>query len=248
MDSPYERIELLKVPLDILPKDKFSDVVVSFLNSGESRNIVLLSIWDLLRARRPGEYRDYVLSAALIIPISKSLVRGARFLTGKTPERYMPFNFIINLISILERRERTIYLLGGKAAVLAKAEKHIRETFPKVRIIGRFPGAFKKQNEDTLRKVIRKSSPALLMVNHGIPYGEKWIARNSDSLGGGMRMWCSDIFDVFADRRRRPSDFAFEHGLEWIGFCLRNPMRVFYVFRYVYYGILLIVYKFFKKG
>jgi len=63
----------------------------------KSLDIVLLSLWDLLRARRNGEYRDYVLSAALVIPISKSIVSGARFITGKKLVRYMPYHFIISL-------------------------------------------------------------------------------------------------------------------------------------------------------
>ncbi|MDR2467616.1 MAG: WecB/TagA/CpsF family glycosyltransferase [Spirochaetaceae bacterium] len=243
MEAYCERIELLKVPIDIVPRDKFEDVISALLRGSEGKNIVLLSLWDLLRARRSGEYREYIQNAALVIPISKSLVGGARFLTGKTPERYMPFNFIVNLLTILELRERTVYLLGGKIPVLTKAEKHIRETFPKLRIIGRFPGSFKKQSEETLIQVIRKSAPSLLLVNSGVHNGERWITRNSARLNTGLRLWCSDIFDVFAERRRRPSRVMFESGLEWIGFCFRNPLRIFRIFRYFYYNILLVIYK-----
>jgi hypothetical protein len=35
----------------------------------------------------------------------------------------------------------------------------------------------------------------------------------------------------------------FDNGLEWVGFCIHNPLRFFRIFRYVYYNILLIVYK-----
>ncbi|MDR2480907.1 MAG: WecB/TagA/CpsF family glycosyltransferase [Spirochaetaceae bacterium] len=247
MGSYCERIELLKVPIDIVSKEKFDDVITALIDGNEGKNIVLLSLWDLLKARRAGEYRDYVQNAALVIPISKSIVNGAKFLNGKTPERYMPFNFIINLLTILERRERTVYLLGAKASILNKAEKHIRETFQKLRIIGRFPGGFKKQSEDTLIQVIRKSAPSLLMVNHGVHGSEKWILHNNSKLNTGLRLWCSDIFDIFAERRRRPSKVLFDSGLEWILFCMRNPIRILRVFQYFYYGILLAVYKLKKK-
>lgn len=235
------------MPLDIVPRDNFNEVISGLQNSNEGKNIVLLSLWDLLRARRPGEYREYLLNAALVIPISKSLVWGAKFLTGKTPERYMPFNFIINLLTVLEQRERTVYLLGAKTSVLNKAEKHIRETFPKLRIIGRYPGGFKKQNEDTLLQVIRKSAPSLLLVNAGVHTGERWISRNNARLNNGLRMWCSDIFDVFAERRKRPSRLVFESGLEWVGFCIRNPLKIFRIVEFFYYSILLIVYKLRRK-
>jgi N-acetylglucosaminyldiphosphoundecaprenol N-acetyl-beta-D-mannosaminyltransferase len=226
-----------------MPRENFEEIISKLLSEGKNHNIVLLSLGDFLRARRQGEYREYVQNAALVIPISRCLVRGAKFLTGQAPERYMPFNFIINLLTILERREKTVYLLGGKVQVLGKAEKHIRETFPKLRVVGRFPGAFKKQNEEGLIQTIRKTAPQLLLVNNGVRGGERWIHRNSARLSQGLRIWCSDIFDVFAERRRRPSQVVFDYGLEWVGFCFKNPMRIFRVFRFIYYNILLIVFK-----
>nr|WP_245535049.1 WecB/TagA/CpsF family glycosyltransferase [Leadbettera azotonutricia] len=96
----------------------------------EGKNIVLLSLWDLLRARHNKEYRAFILKAALVIPISKSIVSGARFLTGKTPYRYMPFNFVINLLGLMESREYTAYLLGSKNPILKKAEKTYAKPFP----------------------------------------------------------------------------------------------------------------------
>jgi N-acetylglucosaminyldiphosphoundecaprenol N-acetyl-beta-D-mannosaminyltransferase len=247
VDIQRERIDLLKVPIDIIPAEKLEEVVFELLRDGSGKNIVLLSIWDLMRARRNPEYREYITNAALVIPISKSLVRGARFLRGKQPVRYMPFNFIVSLLTILEKREFSVYLLGGKAQVLTKNEKHIHETFPSLRIIGRSPGYFKKHHEDLLIQVIRKSAPALLMVNSGVHGGEKWIARNNTKLNSGLRLWCSDIFDVFAARKRRPSNWSFERGLEWIGFCFQKPLRCFRVFIYLYYNILLILNKIRKK-
>jgi N-acetylglucosaminyldiphosphoundecaprenol N-acetyl-beta-D-mannosaminyltransferase len=243
-----ERINLLKVPLDIVPQDRMAEIVFDLLQSREGGNIVLLSLWDLLRARRSGEYRSFVLGASLIIPISKSLVGGARFLTGKTPVRYMPFDFVISLLTILEKREYSLYLLGSKLRVLKKAEKNIRQTFPQLRLVGRYIGAFKRQEEPGLLRAIWKAGPSLLLVGRGVRGGERWIARNSPQLNAGFRLWCSDLFEVFAERKKRPSREVFDKGFEWIGFCFQKPLRFFRVFPYCYYRFLLLVYRLFKKG
>jgi N-acetylglucosaminyldiphosphoundecaprenol N-acetyl-beta-D-mannosaminyltransferase len=204
-------------------------------------------VWDLLRARRSGEYHNYVKDAALVIPISKSIVRGAKFLHGKIPERYMPFNFTVQLLTILEKRENSVCLLGGNLTVLAKTEKNMRQTFPKLRIVGRFTGQFKKQDEDTILKVIRKSAPTLLLVGKGVHGEERWIAKNTEKLNKAFRLWCSDLFEVFAERRRRPGRIVFERGLEWIGYCLQSPFRFFRFFPFVCYNILLLVCKLKKR-
>ncbi|MDR1307720.1 MAG: WecB/TagA/CpsF family glycosyltransferase [Treponema sp.] len=243
-----ERINLLKVPLNIVAPEQLEDVVYELLKTGKGQDVVLLSLWDLLRARNNYEYRPFVLRSTLVIPIARSLVRGVRFLKKKKVYRYMPFDFVINLLSILEKRELSVYLLGGKMRSLKRAEKNLRQTFPRLRIVGRFVGNFKHQEEHTILEAIRKAAPSLLLVGRGVKGGERWIARNGARLNNGLRLWCSDLFDIFAERKRRPSRKAFERGFEWIGFCFQKPWRFLRIFPYIYYKFLLFIYKLFNLG
>jgi N-acetylglucosaminyldiphosphoundecaprenol N-acetyl-beta-D-mannosaminyltransferase len=243
-----QRISLLNVPVDIVAPENLGSVVYDLINEKKEHNIVLLSLWDLLRARRSGEYRSYVTRASLVIPISKSIIGGIKFLTGKKAFRYMPFDFIVSILTILENREFSCYLLGSKRKVLIKTEQNIRQTFPRLRIVGRFPGYFKRYEEATIIKAIKKSSPALLLAGKGIRGKERWIARNNVALGEGMRLWCSDIFDVFAEKKKYPSRAAFNAGLEWIGYCFHNPFKYFRIFPYIGYKFLLLHYKLFVKS
>jgi N-acetylglucosaminyldiphosphoundecaprenol N-acetyl-beta-D-mannosaminyltransferase len=222
-----ERVELLGIPIDILPADCLKDRVRELLRGktgGDGgHNIILLSFTDLIKARRPGEFRDFILGADIVIPISRSLVNGVRFLDGRTPIRYMPFDFIISLLTILEESEETVYLLGGKTTILRKTYTKIRQTFPRLRVVGRFPGSIKRGFEETVLLSIRKCAPSLLLIGQGMRGGEKWVARNNDRLSPALRLWCSDIFEVFSERKKRPSRFAFDHGLEWIGYTFTKP-------------------------
>jgi N-acetylglucosaminyldiphosphoundecaprenol N-acetyl-beta-D-mannosaminyltransferase len=243
--SEIERISVLGIPLDLVPPERLEAISHRLLNDQKGHNIVLLSLWDLLKARRNDEYRAFLERATMVIPIAKSLVGGARFLLRKKPYRYMPFDFVINLLSILEKREFSLYLLGGKIRILKKAEKNLRQTFPSLRIVGRYVGSFKRHEEPTILEAVRKASPSLLLVGKGVRGGERWIVRHSGQLNNGFRLWCSDLFEIFAERRRRPGRAAFDHGLEWLGFCIHKPWRFLRVFLYMYYKILLGVYRIF---
>jgi len=247
-DEIKERVNLLSVPIDIIAPEQLSTFVYKSLKEEKECNIVLLSLWDLLRARRNSEYRAYIFKASLIIPISKSIISGLKFLTGKKAFRYMPFDFIISILTSLENREYSCYLLGGKINVLLKTERNLRQTFPKLRIVGRFPGSFRRHDEPTIIEAIKKASPSLLLVGNGVRGKERWIARNNVTLGKGIRMWCSDIFDVFAEKKKRPSHAAFENGFEWISYCFQKPYKFFRLFPYLYYKILLLVNKLFNKA
>jgi len=245
-DQARERVIFLKVPIDIVEPKQLGPLIFQLLTEEKGQNIVLLSLWDLLRARRNAEYRDYVKQAALVIPISKSIIGGIRFLLGKQAVRYMPFNFVISLLRTLESSEFSSYFLGSKKRILIKIEKNIRETFPGLRIVGRYPGSFRRQDEPAIIEAIYKASPSLLLVGKGVRGGERWIARNGKRLGKGLRLWCSDLFDVFAERKRHPSAASFELGLEWIGYCLQNPMKLLRIIPFMYYNFLLVIYKIFK--
>jgi N-acetylglucosaminyldiphosphoundecaprenol N-acetyl-beta-D-mannosaminyltransferase len=243
-----QRVNLLKVPVDIISPDQLGPFVYDLLKEEKEHNIVLLSLWDLLRAMRIGEYRTYVLRASLVVPISKSIVSGIKFLTGKKAYRYMPFDFIVSMLTTLENREYSCYLLGGKNKVLLKTEKNMRQTFPRLRIVGRFPGYFRRREEATIIKAIKKASPSLLLAGKGLKGKERWIARNNLSLGKGIRMWCSDIYDVFAERKKHPSRAAFERGFEWIGYCFQKPVKIFRIFPFIYYSVMLLIYKLFYRN
>jgi len=248
INNEAKRIKLLNVPIDIVPPEQLGAVVYDLLSGDKEHNIILLSLWDLLKARRNEDYGSYVSKASLVIPISKSLISGIKFLTGQKAYRYMPFDFIINILTTLENREFSCYLLGGRNKILQKTEKNLKQTFPKLRLVGRFPGYFKKQDEPTIIQAIRKASPSLLLAGKGVRGRERWIHRNTASLGKGMRLWCSDIFEVFAEKKKHPSRSVFNKGLECIGYCFQKPHKFFRIFLYMYYKLLLLVYKLSKKA
>jgi N-acetylglucosaminyldiphosphoundecaprenol N-acetyl-beta-D-mannosaminyltransferase len=243
-----QRLKLLKVPVDILAPEQLGPFIYDLLKENKEHNIVLLSLWDLLRARRNSDYHSYVSGASLVIPISKSIISGLKSLTGIKAFRYMPFDFIVSLLTNLENKEFSCYLLGGDIRVLQKTEKNIRQTFPNLRIVGRYPGSFKKSDEPTIIKAIKKASPSLLLVGKGVRGRENWIRKNNLRLGNGLRIWCSDIFDVFAEKKKHPSNAVFNRGLEWIGYYFRKPYKFLRVIPYFYYKFLLLLYKLFVKG
>jgi len=241
MDSQagLSRIKILGVPVDILPPERIEDIVYGF-EDGKNHQIVLLSVWDLMRARRPGEFRTMIMGASLVLPVSLSIARGARFLKRAEPVRYTPFDFIVRLLATLERRGRSAYLLGSSRAVIQKAESNVKATFPGLRVVGRFAGRYPRQMESSIIEAVRKATPSLLLVGTGVPGRERWIPRNLSRFNSGIYLWCSDLFEVLASRRRRASRAMSRRGLEWIPYILRKPWKAYRLFVYLWYCLLLL--------
>ena len=60
VDSLNKRINFLNVPLDVLHEEDMEETVMSLLNKEGPQQIIFMTIWDVLRARRNGEFRNMV--------------------------------------------------------------------------------------------------------------------------------------------------------------------------------------------
>jgi len=241
-----ERITLLKVPLDIISPEDIEPTILDLLSRQGPQHIMLVSLWDVLRARRRGEFQSMVASAALVIPTSKSLVRGARFLKKTPPIRYQPFTVIIGILGVLEKYYKSLYMLGAQHRSLLQAERNVHSTFPKLSIVGRFAGYYHKSLERNILTAIGKAQPSLVLIGDGVPGGQKWVHRNRAKLPSGLIIWNSSVIDVFSERKRRVSERTFERGLEYLPQVARNPLRIFRFFQYLWYNVLLVFYRLFR--
>jgi N-acetylglucosaminyldiphosphoundecaprenol N-acetyl-beta-D-mannosaminyltransferase len=152
----------------------------------------------------------------------------------------MPFDFVVKLLAALEQRGKSVYLFGSTRTSIQKAEGNIKTTFPGLRVVGRFAGRYPKPMEGAIIEAIKKATPSLLLVGAGVPGREKWIPRKLACFNSGIFLWCSDLFEVFAERRSKPSKALFRKGLEWMPFILRRPWKVYRMFIFIWYNVLLL--------
>lgn len=243
VNERVKRISVLKVPVDIIAPEDMEDVIKSMYSDGKNHQIVLLSASDLMRARRSGEFRTMISGASLVIPISMSIIKTAKFLRRPVPTRYEPFAFIVMLLGILERWGKSVYLFGGSPKGYSKASKNIKATFPGLHVVGGHSAKFQKSFHTKIVEAIRKAAPTLLLVGKGVPGSERWIPRNMKHFNSGIQLWCSDVFDVFAERKRRPPEALFSKGMEWLHYVPTKPWIILRVFTSIRLRIISLWYR-----
>ncbi len=241
--TKIKRVKIVNVPVDVVHEDELEETIKGMLADGDRHQIVLLTLWDLLKARHNAEMRRTVKEASLIIPVSKGIVRGARFLHRELPVRFMPFEFVIRLLGILEKYKKSVYLLGNRPEELQVSAGNLRASFPSLGIVGRCAGYYPKGMEKNIILAIRKASPSLLLAGYGLPARDTWVANNKRNFNAGIYLWCGDCFDIFSGKRNKPSRAAWENGTESLPAVMSHPWRVFRGLRYFYYAILLVVHR-----
>lgn len=241
------RIDFLGVPLDIVREEDIEKTILSLLEKKEVCQIVFLSTWDVLRARRKGEFKDMVNSAALVLPVSKSIIKGSRFLKKEVPTRYSPFESIISILNVINSHYKSLYLLGSSKKSLAIAEENVKSTFTELRFVGRFSGYYKVAIEPAMLSAIVKAHPSLVIVSNGVKKGVRWIHRNKAKLSDGIYIYDPNIIDIFSKYKRKTPQWLFNRGWEYLPKILKNPLRIFTIFKYLYFKFLLLIYRIRKK-
>lgn len=242
-ETRVERIRVAGIPIDNVPEQDLPSVVESIASSKDIGQVVFLRLWDLIRARRSREFRACLEAAALVIPVSIGIVRGARFLKKPVPPRYMPFEFVVRALGALEPRNRSVYVIGGDQKTVTTVEHNVKRTFPGVRLVGRYSGLYPRSVEADILTGIKKAAPNLVFAGRGLRGKNLWIHRHRASFHGGMFLWSSEVFDQFADKARRPSRRSFQNGTDFWPSFFRRPWRVLRVPVYLWYCLVLVVHR-----
>ena len=240
------RLDVMRVAVDAMEADRIPSAVDSLVAKNDVAQIVLIRWWDFMRARRDREYRACLREADLVLPVSRTVAWAAKSLRGIRPERYMPFDFVIRLLGALEDRGRSIYLLGGTPQSLRTVEQNLRETFPGLKIVGRYTGGYGRQVEADIITAIRKSIPDFVLIGPGVPARDRWVSRHRSQLSPSIFLYSADVFDVFAERRQRGSRTAFRRGLDFVPELLRRPWRALRFFVYLWFLLVFGVFRIFR--
>ncbi len=252
MDHPFvkdlQRITLLKVPIDIVPEEEIPRVAHAFAESEGHKAIVFLTYSKFMKARRDPEFLSQLQKAALIIPVSKSLERGCRFLRLPELVRHYPFDFAIRFLGALEEKRRTLYLLGEHHQSVQTIAANMRTSFPGLNLVGRHTGYYGRDKEDPILLAIQKATPTVLLVGPGIPGKEKWPFRQGANLPVKVSLYSEETFRIMAGRKKRPTRAAFRKGTYELHKALTNPLRLGKIFSYTWYGLLLLVQRLRKRS
>ncbi len=242
-----QRIDILGVPVDLIEAKDMENEILELLARPGTKQIMYLSIWDLLKARVNSDYMNCIKNADLVLPVSKSILRGAKFLKKPVPVRYNPFTAIINILTILENHYKSLYILGGRKKAIMAAERNVRSTYKNLQIVGRYVGYYPKTVENDVVEAIYKASPSLVLVSEGIREKNLWSYNRRNRFASSIFLYYKDAVGIFSERKNRVSDKTFNMGLEIWSEIIRNPLKIFLIFPYIWYIMSLVWYKLFKK-
>jgi N-acetylglucosaminyldiphosphoundecaprenol N-acetyl-beta-D-mannosaminyltransferase len=114
---------------------------------------------------------------------------------------YQPLRTLSLLLSTLEQRRGSLFLVGGSMRTLQRADLNIKATFPELRVVGKAAGGYPEQEEFPIMRALQKSTPDIIVVGSMVKDGELWIPRHMRYTKSGIFFYEKDIMEILAGSR-----------------------------------------------
>jgi exopolysaccharide biosynthesis WecB/TagA/CpsF family protein len=122
----------------------------------------------------------------------------------------------------------SIFLLGGKPGIAAKAAENVAGFGLGKSIAGTHHGYFRKggDEEDRVIGAINASGAAIVLVGFGVPLQDDWAARNAARLDAPVIAGVGGLFDFFSGAVSRSPKAMRSIGCEWMWRLALEPRRM----------------------
>jgi N-acetylglucosaminyldiphosphoundecaprenol N-acetyl-beta-D-mannosaminyltransferase len=161
--------------------------------------------------------------ADLVVPDGGGVVLASRILKTPLKQKVAGVDFAAELLGILAREKKTLYLLGAKPGIAELAAQKMLLLQPDLRIFGMHNGYFKEDRE--VLDLINAQAPDVLFVCLGAPRQERFMAEHLHDLKVRLMIGLGGSLDSFAGTVKRAPKWMIRLNLEWLYRLIKEPRR-----------------------
>jgi len=241
------RIQLvLGVPVDDLTLDeavaRVVEMVDAFRRDGRPRQVATVNVDFLVNAlawrpnyTRHPELLDILRRADTVTADGMPIVWASRLQGAPLKERVAGSDLVPRLAEEAARRGLSLYFLGGREGIGARAAEILTERHPGLRVAGiqspyvHVEGeelVFSDEEDAAVVQEINRSGADILLVALGNPKQEIWFHRNRDRLKVPVSIGVGGTFEFIAGTVSRAPAWMQRTGLEWIYRIGQDPRRL----------------------
>ncbi len=165
----------------------------------------------------------------MIVPDGIGVVKAAHMLDIPVKERVTGVEIVQSLFEMLNKKHKSLYLLGAKKEVLEKLKERLRKEYPGIELLGACDGYVK--DKDAVFDQMVERRPDVVLVALGIPAQELLIYKHYDRFEKGIFVGVGGSFDVLSGTKKRAPKIFIKLNLEWLYRIAKEPKRIkrFYV-------------------
>lgn len=224
---------VLGVPIDNLTMEEALERCDAFIvagrTSGHTHQIATVNANFVVNSLLDPELRRILQEADMTTADGMPLVWASRLLGDPLPGRVTGVDLVPVLAARAVERGYSIYFLGAREGVAARAAAMLQRRYPGLKVAGVYspPPASVLTMDRTVVERVRDARPDILLVAFGNPKQEKWIRMYAPELQVPVCIGVGGALDMIAGTTRRAPLWMQQSGLEWIYRLAQEPRRLF---------------------
>jgi N-acetylglucosaminyldiphosphoundecaprenol N-acetyl-beta-D-mannosaminyltransferase len=223
MGMPLSRL----TPADLL--HAFEDAIVAWRQDAIPRSPLTVAYANAsscnLFVENP-TYRDAILATSLVYVDGNGPRIAAWFAGDHLPPRMTAPDWFDAFCDFCTQRDFSLFLLGAKEGVAARATDVLLARHPSLRIVGHHHGYFEAALARDVIDAVNDAHPDILVLAMGSPYQEHWMISHQDELSVPVIWGSGGAIDYISGSSPRPPLWMRRLGLEWFGRLLNEPRRL----------------------
>jgi N-acetylglucosaminyldiphosphoundecaprenol N-acetyl-beta-D-mannosaminyltransferase len=226
----FPETQVLGVKVSSIPIDDLETYILWLAKVRSGQLFPYINVHGLNLAQRDERFRSIINSSSAVLCDGYGAGLAAQ-LNGLQPAHRLTYpDWSTELAQLSARHRLSIYFLGGRRNVAARALARMKVETPEMIAAGSHHGYFdlnagSDENEAVIRE-INAARPDILMVGFGMPLQEYWLDDNAARLDAGALMTGGAVFDYIAGTARRGPSWMTDHGFEWLARLIIEPRRL----------------------
>ena len=222
-----ERINILNTTIDVLTIKETIDLVEKYVITKTPLHLMGVNADKMNEINKNDLMKTIVNKCGIINADGSSVVLASKYLKKNLPERVAGIDLMQDLISLSEKKQYSIYLLGAKQEVVEKTRDVLNKKYPNLIIKGIHNGYFEEDSWPEISKEIMKLKPDFVFVGITSPIKEYLIEYLQNDGNNAVFMGVGGSFDVISGNIPRAPKWMQKLNLEWFFRVLQEPKRLF---------------------
>lgn len=241
-------INILNIGIDNLTRQQAVYKIIKMIEDGGVHHVIPLNPYKLWKIRATNDLKVISDKANMHIASGAGIQWAGRMLKTPIKERIGILSFMMELIRLVEIKEYSIFIVGGRPEIAERAFFNIKKSFPNIRIVGRHGGYFNEEREKSVIEAIRKSEANIVFVGMGFPKEDKWIYKFKSEFKNIIFISVGGSFDTISGEIKKAPPYFMENGLDWLYRIITKPWRIGRLFRLAAFFISVIFKRIFMKN
>jgi N-acetylglucosaminyldiphosphoundecaprenol N-acetyl-beta-D-mannosaminyltransferase len=150
----------------------------------------------------------------------------SRLLGSKIKERVSGADLVPLIAQAATKKNKSLFLLGGKKETSLQAIEVLKETSPNLQIAGIDNSFIQAEENPELVKKINESKADILLINLGNPKQELWFNRNKHLISVPVSMGIGGTLSFISGDIKRAPLWVQKLSLEWVYRITQEPTRL----------------------